>query len=485
MERTLILGGPGTGKTTRLLNLMEEALDRGTPPGRIAFCAFTNAAADEARTRACKRFGLSEKELPFFRTLHSLAFRELGMARSDVVGPEHLQEISRVTGELMTGDTAPEGPAAGRNADPMLTVDHYARTTRRTLRDAWSDHGGGLEWFRLKRFADAYAGYKTDRDLLDFTDMLTSYADSNLPPVPVDLAIVDEVQDLSLAQHAVAGRAFAACNSVYYAGDDDQSVHRWAGAAEDYMHALPFAREILPVSHRLPSEIFDLAQSVVRMIGRRFAKNQTAAKSGGVVEWISQLDEVDLSTGKWLLLARTRAQLEPLAELARRQGCLYTVKGKSSVRPEHLRAIRAWEDFRAGRRVEGADALYALRSAGLPTNRVDDGRTYTSAELSVDSSVIWHDALIRIPLDDREYYLTCMRRGDRLTETPRLRIETIHGAKGMEAERVLLTTDMTYRTNRGYELDPDSEYRVLYVGLTRAIARVTLLAPQTAYGYRF
>jgi superfamily I DNA/RNA helicase len=464
---------------------MEHALEAGVRPERIAFCAFTNAATDEARTRACARFGLSEKELPFFRTLHSLAFRELGLNRSDVVGPEHLQELSTITGELMGGDTSTDGPAAGRNADPMLTVDHYARTTRQSLRDAWHDHGGGLEWFRLKRFADAYTLYKTDRELLDFTDMLTDYADSALPPVPVEIAIVDEVQDLTLAQHGVAERAFGGCPTIYYAGDDDQSIHRWAGAAEDYVYGLPFAREVLPLSHRLPATIFNLAQQVVLRIGHRFAKNQSAAKTGGIVDWIGQLSEADLSQGRWLLLARTRAQLEALCVLAREQGCLYTIKGKSSLLPEHLRAILAWEDLRAGRRVEGSDALYALRSAGLPTGAVDDGHTYSAAELRIDPSVIWHDALIRIPLDDREYYLACMRRGERLKEPPRIRVETIHGAKGAEAENVLLTTDMTYRTNRGYELDPDSEMRVLYVALTRASRRLVLLAPQTAYGYRF
>jgi superfamily I DNA/RNA helicase len=464
---------------------MEDALERGVRPERIAFCAFTRAAAAEAKTRACARFGLSDKDLPFFRTLHSLAFRELGLSRSDVVGPEHLQEVSALTGELMTGDASTDGPAAGRNADPMLTVDHYARTTRQPLRAAWADHGGGLEWFRLKRFADAYALYKQERELLDFTDMLTSYATSGLPPVPVDLAVVDEIQDLTLAQHAVAEHAFAECADVYYAGDDDQSIHRWSGAAEDYVYALPFVREVLPLSHRLPSEIFGLAQSVVRRIGRRFAKAQSAARTGGTVEWIGQLEEANLSTGKWLLLARTRAQLEPLAALAREQGGLYTVKGISSLRADHLRAIRAWEALRGGKRVEGADAAYALRAAGIPADRTDDGRTYSAAELGLDPSVIWHDALIRIPLDDREYYLACMRRGEKLQDPPRIRVETIHGAKGAEAESVLLACDMTYRTNRGYELDPDSEMRVLYVGLTRASQRLTLLAPQTAYGYRF
>lgn len=482
MTRTLILGGPGTGKTTRLLNIMEESLEKGILPERIAFVTFTNAAANEARDRACKRFGLAPKELPNFRTLHSLAFRELSLQRHDVVGEEHLSELSEITGELFSGDQSTEGPAAGRNADPLLTLDHYARTTRQSIHAAWSDHGGSVEWFRLKRFSDAYAAYKAEHELLDFTDMLESYVNSALPPIGLDVAIVDEVQDLSLLQHAVVEKAFSTTPTLYAAGDDDQSIHRWAGAAEDYLYTLPYAREVLPLSFRLPSAIFDFSQRVVDRIARRFPKEHGAKNSGGLVEWVSREDEVDLSSGQWLLLARTRAQLNPLVALAREQGALYSVKGRSSVSAEHVRAIVAYEALRAGRRVEGVEVIHALRSAGVVRD-IAENMTYTAAELKLDCAPIWHDALVRIPLDDREYYLAALRRGEDLKSSPRIRIETIHGAKGLEAANVLLVTDLTYRTHRGYELDPDSEHRVLYVGLTRASERLVLLAPQSAYGY--
>ena len=43
--RKIIFGPPGTGKTTRLLNIVEQELRIGVPPDRIAYLAFTRKAA--------------------------------------------------------------------------------------------------------------------------------------------------------------------------------------------------------------------------------------------------------------------------------------------------------------------------------------------------------------------------------------------------------------------------------------------------------
>ena len=98
MKTKIILGPPGTGKTHTLLNRVEEELARGTPPDRIAFLAFTKKAATEARDRAMKKFDLEEQHLPYFRTLHSFAFHQLGLTKAEVMSRDNYKEFAQAFG---------------------------------------------------------------------------------------------------------------------------------------------------------------------------------------------------------------------------------------------------------------------------------------------------------------------------------------------------------------------------------------------------
>ena len=66
----VILGPPGTGKTSTLLGLIEDELESGTEPENIGFFTFTKKAVNEGKERAMNRFKVSNKQLPFFYNTH-------------------------------------------------------------------------------------------------------------------------------------------------------------------------------------------------------------------------------------------------------------------------------------------------------------------------------------------------------------------------------------------------------------------------------
>ena len=60
---TTIFGPPGTGKTTRLIEIVQQELDSGTRPESIAFVSFSRKAAEEARERAASKLNMDVEQM--------------------------------------------------------------------------------------------------------------------------------------------------------------------------------------------------------------------------------------------------------------------------------------------------------------------------------------------------------------------------------------------------------------------------------------
>jgi ATP-dependent DNA helicase UvrD/PcrA len=472
---------------------MEQALDRGVPPERVAFVSFTRAAVREARERITERFGLAPDALPWVRTLHSLVFRLLGLRRGDVFGREDLKRLAELTGEELTGHQDLDAPTIGERGDALLFLDQTARARQVALEVEWRRHGGEVGWFRLLRFVEAYRGLRLDLGKLDFTDLFEAYCgvgehliDNECAgtPAPVDVAILDEAQDLTPLGWRAAEMAFGDASEFYVAADDDQCIYSWAGADTEPLLRFEGSREVLAESYRLPRKVHALATRVSGRIRRRNKKLFAPRDTDGLIKWHADPGHVDLRTGKWLLMARTRRQLGELATLARDQGCHYALMGEAVADPALVQLILEWEALRRGTTISyGAVARLRLARV-LPKGAEPQQEYVTAAELGIPGTLPpWFDAFRHVARPEREFLRACLRRGEKLTQPPRVRVSTIHGAKGAEADRVLLVTDLPGRVWRGAELDPDAEGRVCYVGVTRAREELHVVLPRGQRGY--
>ena len=76
MRRIIIPGPPGTGKTHRLMELLDNELNLiKTDPKKIAYIAFSNAAANEAKKRITN-------DKVIVSTMHAFGSRELKLNTS-------------------------------------------------------------------------------------------------------------------------------------------------------------------------------------------------------------------------------------------------------------------------------------------------------------------------------------------------------------------------------------------------------------------
>src|SRR3954462_10071196 len=69
----LVLAGPGTGKTTTLVEAVVRRVERGADPDQILVLTFSRKAADELRERIARRIGRTVRE-PAAYTFHSWCF---------------------------------------------------------------------------------------------------------------------------------------------------------------------------------------------------------------------------------------------------------------------------------------------------------------------------------------------------------------------------------------------------------------------------
>lgn len=500
MTPEIILGPPGTGKTTRLLSLVDEELSRGVPPDKIGYVSFTKRAAVEAIERAAEKFSLDKKTLRYFRTIHSMCFNALGLSNSDVFEGKKLLEFGDWIGyDVSASRYTEDGLTAGFTvADRALFTENLARVRCVPLREQYELSPDNLPWSVVERISRALEQYKKDHDLVDYTDMLRLFLDTDWSP-NLEVLFVDEAQDLSMLQWYVVEKLARGARRVVVAGDDDQSIYRWAGAAVEHFVDMPGTSIVLGQSWRCPPPVQMLSDEIIRRVGHRRSKDWAPRDAEGVVDRVQGVEQVDFSGEDVLVLARNAYLLRELSELLRSDGIIFEQNGHPSVSRSILDAIRIWERLRRGETVTADEArrVYEHMSSGSgvrrgfktlpnmgPESPVDMAYLREKGGLLVES--IWHEALDRIPTEERVYMVRALQKGESLTRgRPRVRLSTIHGSKGGEADHVVVLRDMAQRTFREFRDNPEDEARVFYVAVTRAKRQLTVVAPRTNMSYDF
>lgn len=494
----IVLGPPGTGKTTTLLNLVDEEFARGTAADRIGYVSFTKKAASEAVLRACERFSLERSQLRYFRTLHSMCFNALGMSNSDVFEGKKVVEFGDWIGyplrEMRLSD---DGSTFGFTpADRALFMENLARVRLVSLREQYDTFDDRLPWSLVDRIHRALVQFKHDQSLLDYTDMLQEFVDSDYSP-SLEALFVDEAQDLSLLQWAVVRKLSQGCRRVVIAGDDDQAIYRWAGAAVEHFVDMPGQARVLSQSWRCPAVVQSLSQELIERVGHRRPKAWKPRAGEGLLGRVQKFEEVDLSGKDILILARNAFVLRDIQDTLRADGIIYEYQGHTSVSQGILEAVKSWEQLRRGDEITADEArhVYDYMSSGkgvrrgyktlpgLPPSQ-PVSLDYLTRAGGLMRSEIWHEALDRIPPEETRYMLRARQKGESLVSgKPRVRLSTIHGAKGGEAEHVVVMRDMAQRTYDELQVSPEDEARVFYVAVTRAKTRLTVVAPRGNMSY--
>ncbi len=268
----LVLAGPGTGKTTTLVESVAERVARGGDPERVLVLTFSRRAAVELRDRMAQRAGAARA--PQATTFHSFCYA-LVRAHQDsdlfveplrlLSGPE--QDVS--VRELLAGQVDLErlGLAHVRWPDELracLTTRGFADEVRAVLArsrelglgpgalDAFARRTGRPDWRAAAAFLAEYLDVLDLQGVIDYAELVhRAVLLARRPDIAAwlaaryDAVYVDEYQDTDPAQVRLLDALAGGGRTLVAFGDPDQSIYAFRGADVngilDFPHAFPRA----------------------------------------------------------------------------------------------------------------------------------------------------------------------------------------------------------------------------------------------------
>ncbi|WP_276251874.1 UvrD-helicase domain-containing protein [Haloarcula rara] len=568
-EVVRLFGGPGSGKTTALLDRVEELLEDETVDFRdVLVVSYTRAAAAEIRERLAERLDVTPRALQGnVCTMHAKAYELLNLSRGDVVGESDKEDFCDQFGIEFEDEYEGSRRRSARSTtlgNKIIATSQWLQRTRRDVADwydvpfKWDDEEVRLPpeiddnaqtgnkytptWPTDDDRVDVPAAirgwrtYKGDNDLTGFADMLERVAQRSLLP-NVDYLIIDEFQDITTLQYDVYEEWKPHMKRVLIAGDDDQVVYAWQGADPDLLLEEDVTTdEILPNSYRLPSRILNVVNREVRHIEKRQEKDLNPRKEGGRVEAVQNpsmfdlarnvIGTVDQADETVMVLFRARYQMFQFIDEFIDEGipfsCLTDQRMWTDRLSQYVAAVEAVENDEPLSVLEARRLADMLADSAFGTGERDDffdaledieeeSEADDIAEIDIEPDVVTDHVpfvpdpasasdMLRKVTNFQERTVGAYFAGDYQGMDPnRVRLGTIHSAKGREADHVFVATDLTEKVveqmaatveQRGIEVPDveeftkhtspvptltDNERRVFYVGMSRARERLVLM----------
>ena len=569
-KRYKILGGPGCGKTTKILEILADYIKGGINLDQVLLIGFAKATAQELQARVVKKGLLTEKQAESIKTIHKFCLDHIG--KHDILNSSVKKDFKkRMASDPDTWvmlddekyDRDDDVPAAWTEKEDKKLAVYYDIINKAHhkigfdkrhkykddldkivdyFKESENDKFKNVHTAQLVYFYTNLKKFKSQTGVIDFDDMLLKALYPTVEFPSYKLVLVDEVQDLSKLEWQVISKIAQKTEELFLVGDDDQAIYGWKGSDVRIFQKWPCKKENvvrLETSYRLPGKIYDFALSIRDDIKYRLGNEFTCQKrigpdqkDEGQISYINGLDEVeDLNENSQIILcARANNLLRPYADFLKQNNLIWLEKSqsmddrgkfKSSFPDGCKEVIEFWHTLQEGHSIKGTDYIKMVKQMNVefiserkktalskkdtaPIELYEADKMFSYEELKnrfyLNASLekMWHEifyfdttrirsakkpkAIFRDKEDFNDYLKGCWERNKNLTTE--IILSSIHGVKGMEADKVVLGVEWGYSLSaykKGNQQDEDEEVRVCYVGVTRAKKQLYLFEPPGQY----
>lgn len=383
-----VLAGAGTGKTRAITHRIAYGVLGGAyNPQRLLAVTFTARAAAELRTRL-RDLGVGSVQA---RTFHAAALRQLQFFWPQSIGgalPALLDHKASLIAESARRLRLSTDRAAVRDLAAEIEWAKVSMLTPESYPQHAADRGlpGGFDTTTMARIFQSYEDLKTDRNLIDFEDVLLITVGILQEDQRVAATVreqyrhfvVDEYQDVSPLQQRLLELWLGDREELCVVGDSSQTIYSFTGA--NAKHLLEFGKRY-PKAHvvklvrdyRSTPQVVQLANSL--LAARRPAGRSADAAWAEPLQLIAQrptgpapafLESSDDEAEAAAVAARIKALIEsgtPAAQIA----VLFRTNGQSEAYEQALASAGVGYQLRGGERFfarkEVRDAMLSLRAA--------------------------------------------------------------------------------------------------------------------------